>query len=86
VLRAQAAHLAFNQDLAGDAAVNTYFLLGLARNVEWYGEHGYRLAHTEVAIMAGWGYLAAYALGIGATGPPSSTKPSKILAASLTRG
>ena len=33
-----------------------------------YGERGYRLAQLEAAIMAGWGYLAAYALGIGATG------------------
>ncbi len=66
--RAQAAHLALDQDLAGDAAVNLYFLSDLEQVLRIYGERGYRLALMEAAIMAGWGYLAAYALGIGATG------------------
>ena len=66
--RAQAAHLALDQDLAGDAAVNLYFMADLRDVLGTYGERGYRLAPMEAAIMAGWGYLAAYALGIGATG------------------
>ena len=66
--RAQAAHMALDQDLAGDAAVNVYFMSDLGQVLASYGERGYRLAQMEAAIMAGWGYLAAYALGIGATG------------------
>ena len=66
--RAQAAHLALDQDLAGDAAANLYFMSDLGEVLASYGERGYRLAQIEAAIMAGWGYLAAYALGIGATG------------------
>jgi SagB-type dehydrogenase family enzyme len=66
--REQAAHLALDQALAGDAAVNVYFMSDLGQALASYGERGYRLAQMEAAIMAGWGYLAAYALGIGATG------------------
>jgi hypothetical protein len=66
--RAQAAYLALDQDLAGDAAVNFYFMSNLRQVLASYGERGYRLAQMESAVMAGWGYLAAYALGIGATG------------------
>lgn len=66
--RRHSAQLALGQALGGDAAANLYFLSGLAEVVERYGERGYRLAQMEAAIMAGWAYLAAYALGIGATG------------------
>jgi SagB-type dehydrogenase family enzyme len=66
--RTQAAHLALDQALGGDAAVNIYFMASLTTVLRSYGERGYRLAQLEAAIMAGWGYLAAYALGIGATG------------------
>ena len=40
----------------------------LGETLRTYGERGYRLAQLEAAVMAGWGYLAAYALGVGATG------------------
>lgn len=66
--RSQAAGLALNQPLGGDAAVNLYFLADLEAFLGAYGDRGYRLAQTECAIMAGWGYLSAYALGLGATG------------------
>ena len=66
--RSRAAHLALNQALGGDAAVNIYYMSDLGETLRTYGERGYRLAQMEAAVMAGWGYLAAYALGVGATG------------------
>ena len=66
--RSHAAQLALDQALGGDAAVNIYYLSNLERALGTYGERGYRLAQMEAAVMAGWGYLAAYALGIGASG------------------
>jgi len=66
--RSHAAQLALDQDLAGDGAVDIYYLSDPERNLGMYGERGYRLAQMEAAVMAGWGYLAAYALGMGATG------------------
>jgi len=66
--RSHAAQLALDQTLGGEAAVDIYYLSNLERALRTYGERGYRLAQVEAAIMAGWGYLAAYALGIGASG------------------
>lgn len=64
----RSAYLAWEQDLGGDAAVNIYFLADLDRVLTRYGERGYRLAHLGGALVAGKLYLAAYALGLGATG------------------
>jgi nitroreductase len=66
--RSRAAHLALNQALGGDAAINIYYMSNLGETLRTYGERGYRLVQMEAAVMAGWGYLAAYALGVGATG------------------
>lgn len=66
--RTVAAQLALGQALGGDAAVNLYFMSPLEQVLERFGERGYRIAQMEAAIAAGRGYLAAYALGIGATG------------------
>jgi SagB-type dehydrogenase family enzyme len=66
--RSHAAQLALDQALGGDAAVDIYFMTDLRQAVRTYGERGYRLAQMEAAVMAGRGYLAAYALGIGASG------------------
>ncbi len=75
--KSHAAQLALDQDLAGDAAVNIYFMANLENVLAIYGERGYRLAQMEAAIMAGWGYLAAYALGIGATGLTFYDEPAE---------
>ncbi len=66
--RTLAAQLALGQALGGDAAANLYFMSPLEQVLDLYGERGYRLAQMEAAVMAGRGYLAAYALGFGATG------------------
>ncbi len=66
--RAVAGELALGQELAADAAVNVYFLCDLEPVLARFGNRGYRAAQLEAAITAGRLYLAAYALGLGATG------------------
>jgi SagB-type dehydrogenase family enzyme len=62
--RREAAFLDLGQDLAGDAALNAYWLADL----ESLDERGYRAAQLSAAIEGGKLYLAAYAQGLGATG------------------
>ena len=64
----EAASLDLGQELAGDAAVNIYFLTDLGPILERFGNRGYRVAQLDASITAGKLYLAAYALGLGATG------------------
>lgn len=66
--RAMAGHLALDQDLGADAAVNVYFLSALDPVLSRFGNRGYRAAQLAAAITGGKQYLAAYALGLGATG------------------
>ncbi len=66
--RDHAGYLALNQELAADAAVNVYFLADLTTALHRMGNRGYRAAQLEASITAGKLYLAAYALGLGATG------------------
>jgi nitroreductase len=66
--RQTAAYLALGQGLAGQAAVNVYFLADLEPILDRLGNRGYRAATLDAAISAGRMYLAAYALGLGATG------------------
>jgi SagB-type dehydrogenase family enzyme len=66
--RRAAGFLDLGQELAADAAVNIYLLADLDRALALCGERGYRAAQLEAAIVGGKLYLAAYALGLGATG------------------
>ena len=66
--RSQAGHLALDQALPGDASVALFFLADLEGALERLGNRGYRAAQLEASIAAGRVYLAAYALGLGATG------------------
>jgi SagB-type dehydrogenase family enzyme len=66
--RRHAGHLDLGQELAADAAVNFYLLADLDRVLSRLGPRGYRAAQLEGAIIGGKLYLAAYALGLGATG------------------
>jgi SagB-type dehydrogenase family enzyme len=66
--RAEAGHLGLGQDLAADAAVNVYWLVDLDVVLARQGVRGYRAAQLAAAIAGGRTYLAAYALGLGATG------------------
>jgi SagB-type dehydrogenase family enzyme len=66
--RQEAGRLALDQDLGADASVNVYFMASLRGILERFGNRGYRAAQMEASILAGRMYLAAYALGLGATG------------------
>ena len=66
--RAEAAHLALDQGLAGDAATNIYFLADLDSILASLGNRGYRAAQLEGGLRGGRLYLAASALGLRATG------------------
>jgi SagB-type dehydrogenase family enzyme len=67
-LRRDAGHLALGQELAEEASVNVYVLTGLEPVLARYGNRGYRAAQLEGGIVGGKLYLAAAALGTGATG------------------
>ena len=66
--RREAGQLDLGQALAADAAVNLYWLVDLHRVFAHLGNRGYRAAQLEAAIGGGKAYLAAFALGAGATG------------------
>lgn len=66
--RGLAEHLDLDQPLGGDAAANLYFIADMPAVVSRWGARGYRTAHLDASIRAGRVYLAAYALGLGATG------------------
>jgi len=66
--RLHAGHLALGQELAADAAANVYWLADLKPVLAALGGRGYRAAQLLGGIGGGRTYLAAYALGLGATG------------------
>ncbi len=67
-LRERAGFLALGQSLAADAAVNVYLLADCDPLIAAVGPRAYRAVSLDAAITGGKLYLAAYALGIGATG------------------
>jgi SagB-type dehydrogenase family enzyme len=69
--RQEATRIAANQQYAGDAHVNLYYLAHLPSILERYGDRGYRLAQLEGALHAGKLHLGTYALGLGAVGSTS---------------
>jgi SagB-type dehydrogenase family enzyme len=62
--RREAAYLDLGQALAGDAAINAYWLV----NLDALDDRAYRAAQLSAAIEAGQLYLSAYAQRLGATG------------------
>ena len=66
--REEAGHLGLNQALAHDAAVNIYFMADLEAVTRDLGPRGYRAAQLDASTTAGRLYLAAYSLGLGASG------------------
>ncbi len=66
--RERAGLLGLQQALPYDASVNLYLMADLHIILQRYGNRGYRAAQLDASITAGRIYLAAYALGIGATG------------------
>lgn len=59
--RRTAAHLALDQSVVGDAAVNVYLVADVDRVVETLGNRGYRLAQLAGGLALGRLYLATYA-------------------------
>jgi SagB-type dehydrogenase family enzyme len=66
--RNRSAYLCLEQPLGGDAAAVIYWLASLDELTRVFGDRGYRLANLEAGLAGGRAYLAAYALGFGASG------------------
>jgi SagB-type dehydrogenase family enzyme len=66
--RVAAAGLSLGQDLAGDACVAFSMIADIERAVRAHGDRGYRYVHFEAGAIGQRLYLAAGALGFGATG------------------
>jgi SagB-type dehydrogenase family enzyme len=62
------AYLCLGQPLFGDASAVFFLLTDLQSILRSLGNRGYRASQFEAGIIAGKIYLAAYALGIGASG------------------
>jgi SagB-type dehydrogenase family enzyme len=66
--RAEAGYLCLEQPLGADCSALICYMTNLERVLEALGNRGYRDAHLEAGILGGRAYLAAYALGRGASG------------------
>jgi SagB-type dehydrogenase family enzyme len=66
--RVAAAGLSLGQDLAGNACVTFSMIGDLERAARAHGDRGYRYVHFEAGAIGHRLYLAAEALGLGATG------------------
>jgi SagB-type dehydrogenase family enzyme len=66
--RVAAAGLSLGQDLAGNACVAVSMIGDLERAARAHGDRGYRYVHFEAGAIGHRLYLAAEALGLGATG------------------
>ena len=66
--RVTAAGLSLGQDLAGNACVAFSMIGDIERAVRAHGDRGYRFVHFEAGAIGHRLYLAAEALGLGATG------------------
>ena len=66
--RVAAAGLSLGQNLAGNACIAFSMIGDLDRAVRTYGDRGYRYVHFEAGAVGQRMYLAAEALGLGATG------------------
>ena len=66
--RVAAAGLSLGQDLAGNACVAFSMIADIECAVRSHGERGYRYVHFEAGAIGQRLYIAAEALGLGATG------------------
>lgn len=66
--RVAAAGLSLRQELAGNACVAFSMIADIDRAVRAFGDRGYRYVHFEAGAIGQRLYLAAEALGLGATG------------------
>ncbi len=66
--RTTAGELALHQELAADASVAIFLLADLSPILASLGNRGYRAAQLDASLAGGRLYLAAYSLGLGASG------------------
>jgi SagB-type dehydrogenase family enzyme len=66
--RAEAGYLCLEQPLGADCSVLICYMANLDHAIDALGNRGYRDAHLEAGVLGGRVYLAAYALGRGASG------------------
>ena len=66
--RRVAEYLCLEQELGGDASATLFLMAPLEKVLASLGNRGYRAAQFEAGVRAGLAYLAAYSVGIGATG------------------
>lgn len=66
--RFAAAGLSLGQELAGNACVAFSMIADIDRTARMFGDRGYRYVHFEAGAIGQRLYLAAEALGLGATG------------------
>ena len=66
--RAEGGYLCLEQSLGADASAVVFFLSDLRALLARYGDRGYRAANLAAGLLGGRMYLAAYALGLGASG------------------
>jgi hypothetical protein len=66
--RGDAGYLCLEQALGADASALICYMADLERVLAALGNRGYRDVHLEAGLLGGRTYLAAYALGRGATG------------------
>ena len=66
--RREAGYLCLEQPLGADCSALVCYMAGLERALAALGNRAYRDAHLEAGLHGGRAYLAAYALGRGATG------------------
>ena len=66
--RREAGYLCLEQPLGADCSALVCYMADLERALGALGNRAYRDAHLEAGLHGGQAYLAAYALGRGATG------------------
>jgi SagB-type dehydrogenase family enzyme len=66
--RQEGGYLTLEQSLGADASVVVFFLSDLDAALARYGDRGYRVVNLVAGLYGGRMYLAAYALGLGASG------------------
>src|SRR5262249_8314165 len=66
--RSEGGYLCLEQSIGADASAVVFFLADLDAALARYGDRGYRAVNLVAGLLGGRMYLAAYALGLGASG------------------
>jgi SagB-type dehydrogenase family enzyme len=66
--RSEGGYLCLEQSIGADASTVVFFLADLDIALARYGDRGYRAVNLVAGLLGGRMYLAAYALGLGASG------------------